>query len=36
LTQRHPALIAGVLFRDHRRIRDDNTVVVITEARRSA
>lgn len=36
LAQRHPALIAGVLFRDHRRIRDDNTVVVITEARRSA
>jgi anti-sigma regulatory factor (Ser/Thr protein kinase) len=36
LAQRHPALIAGVLFRDHRRIRDDNAVVVITEPRRSA
>lgn len=36
LAQRHPALIAGVLFRDHRRIRDDNTVLVITEPRRPA
>ncbi|MEY3760848.1 MAG: hypothetical protein RIR39_2339 [Pseudomonadota bacterium] len=28
LVQKHPALIAGVLFRDHRRLRDDSTVVV--------
>jgi anti-sigma regulatory factor (Ser/Thr protein kinase) len=30
---RHPALIAGVLFRDHNRARDDGTVVVIREKR---
>jgi anti-sigma regulatory factor (Ser/Thr protein kinase) len=28
LSQRHPALIAAVLYRDHRRRRDDVTVVV--------
>jgi serine phosphatase RsbU (regulator of sigma subunit) len=32
LAQRHPALIAGVLYRDHRRGRDDTTVVVVREA----
>jgi anti-sigma regulatory factor (Ser/Thr protein kinase) len=35
LRGRHPALIAGVLFRDHNRVRDDSTVVAIKEARRS-
>ena len=29
LTQHHPALIAGVLYRDHRRGRDDSLIVVI-------
>ncbi len=29
LASQHPALIAGVLFRDHRRPRDDATVVVM-------
>jgi anti-sigma regulatory factor (Ser/Thr protein kinase) len=33
LSRRHPALIAGVLFRDHRRRTDDVTVVVATERR---
>jgi hypothetical protein len=28
LANRHPSLIAGVLYRDYRRIRDDVTVVV--------
>jgi hypothetical protein len=28
LFQRHPGVIAGVLFRDFRRIRDDATVAV--------
>ena len=28
LALRHPTLIAGVLFRDFRRLRDDATVVV--------
>jgi hypothetical protein len=28
LAKRHPSLIAGVLYRDYRRIRDDVTVVV--------
>jgi anti-sigma regulatory factor (Ser/Thr protein kinase) len=28
LARKHPALIAGVLYRDHRRPRDDSTVVV--------
>jgi hypothetical protein len=28
LRNRHPALIAGVLYRDHRRVRDDVVVVV--------
>jgi anti-sigma regulatory factor (Ser/Thr protein kinase) len=31
LQTRHPALIAGVLFRDHRRKRDDATVVVVRQ-----
>jgi hypothetical protein len=29
LSARHPSLVAGVLFRDHRRTRDDATVVVV-------
>jgi anti-sigma regulatory factor (Ser/Thr protein kinase) len=29
LQRRHPALVAGVLFRDFRRVRDDATVVVL-------
>jgi anti-sigma regulatory factor (Ser/Thr protein kinase) len=33
LRARHPALIGGVLFRDHNRIQDDATVVVAREAR---
>jgi anti-sigma regulatory factor (Ser/Thr protein kinase) len=33
LRGRHPALIAGVLFRDHQRDRDDCAVVVLGEAR---
>ena len=33
LRGRNPALIAGVLFRDHNRVRDDSTVVVIREKR---
>jgi anti-sigma regulatory factor (Ser/Thr protein kinase) len=32
LTARHPALVAGLLFRDHRRRTDDCTVVVLKEA----
>jgi anti-sigma regulatory factor (Ser/Thr protein kinase) len=35
LRGRHPTLIAGVLFRDHNRVRDDSTVVAIKEARSS-
>jgi anti-sigma regulatory factor (Ser/Thr protein kinase) len=35
LRGRHPVLIAGVLFRDHHRARDDSAVVVVREARRS-
>jgi hypothetical protein len=31
LSSRHPALIAGILFRDHRRSSDDVTVVVARE-----
>ncbi len=31
----HPALLAGVLFRDHSRVRDDGTVLVLRETRRS-
>ena len=31
LQGRHPALIAGVLFRDHNRVRDDSGVVVLRE-----
>ena len=31
LRLRHPAIIAGVLFRDHRRESDDATVVVFKE-----
>jgi anti-sigma regulatory factor (Ser/Thr protein kinase) len=31
LAQKDPALIAGVLFRDHQRSRDDSTVVVAKE-----
>ncbi len=33
LSERHPSLIAGVLYRDHARGRDDVTVVVAREAR---
>ena len=29
LATRHPALVAGILYRDFRRVRDDVTVVVI-------
>ena len=29
LIERHPALVAGVLYRDHQRGRDDATVVVV-------
>lgn len=32
LLARHPALIAGVLYRDYRRIRDDATVLVARDA----
>jgi len=32
LRSRHPSLIAGVLLRDHRRQRDDVTVVAVTHA----
>ncbi len=32
LLNRHPSLIAGVLFRDHRRQRDDVTIVAVTQA----
>jgi anti-sigma regulatory factor (Ser/Thr protein kinase) len=28
LAMKHPALIAGVLFRDHQRLRDDSTIIV--------
>jgi len=35
LRGRNPAIIAGVLFRDHNRVRDDSTVVVIRETRSS-
>ena len=35
LRGRDPALIAGVLFRDHNRERDDSTVAVIRETRSS-
>jgi anti-sigma regulatory factor (Ser/Thr protein kinase) len=31
ITQRHPALIAALLYRDHRRGSDDTTVVVMRE-----
>src|SRR5205085_5402549 len=33
LLDRHPSLIAGVLYRDHVRGRDDATVVIAREAR---
>ncbi len=33
LLERHPSLIAGVLYRDYARGRDDVTVVVAQEAR---
>jgi hypothetical protein len=36
LALKHPALIAGVLFRDHQRPRDDSAVVVAGAADRSA
>jgi hypothetical protein len=29
LLQKHPSVVAGVLFRDFRRLRDDATVVVL-------
>ncbi len=32
LAERHPALVAGVLYRDHQRGRDDATVVVLRRA----
>jgi hypothetical protein len=33
LRLRHPAIVAAVLYRDHRRHRDDVTVVVSRETR---
>lgn len=33
LKQRHPALVAAVLYRDHSRKRDDVTVLVVRESR---
>jgi len=33
LRMKHPSVIAGVLFRDHARARDDATVVVVRDAR---
>jgi anti-sigma regulatory factor (Ser/Thr protein kinase) len=35
IIERHPALIAGVLYRDHARARDDATVVVLKPGRAS-
>jgi hypothetical protein len=32
LAHHHPATIAGVLYRDHRRVRDDVTVLVARQA----
>jgi hypothetical protein len=32
LSRKHPALIAGILYRDHQRLRDDSTVVVARSA----
>lgn len=32
LAQKHPALIAGVLFRDFQRPRDDSTVLVAKDS----
>ena len=31
LPSRHPSLIAGVMYRDHSRRRDDATVIVVRE-----
>ena len=36
LFRRHPSLIAGVIFRDSRRGRDDATVVVVRQLKRAA
>jgi hypothetical protein len=36
LRERHPSLIAGVLYRDYARKRDDVTVIVAREARAEA
>jgi anti-sigma regulatory factor (Ser/Thr protein kinase) len=36
LALRHPSVVAGVLFRDHRRGRDDATVVVVGERAKTA
>lgn len=36
LRERHPSLIAGILYRDYSRGRDDVTVVVVKEANRKA
>lgn len=33
LARKHPALVAGVLFRDHQRARDDSTVLVIKDTK---
>ena len=35
LAHKHPALIAGVLYRDHRRAHDDSTVIVAKAAEHS-
>jgi Stage II sporulation protein E (SpoIIE) len=36
LTSRHPAIVAGTLYRDFRRVRDDVTVVVVRERSKGA
>lgn len=36
LAQRHPSVIAGVLYRDFDRARDDTTVLVLRQSRRPA
>jgi anti-sigma regulatory factor (Ser/Thr protein kinase) len=34
LSQKHPALIAGILFRDHQRLRDDSSILVVKSVER--
>jgi anti-sigma regulatory factor (Ser/Thr protein kinase) len=33
ISARHPSILAGLLYRDHRRERDDSTVIVLRERR---